>query len=171
MDVLEESGLPLVNTPDSYFLPLPDCFSHWICKTRQCKKGHENDDNEDDDDGCFVFFHIFCILYKLAFRNAIAGSANGPAASGVPLWRDRTLMYNVYILRSLKDGGYYVGQTATLEKRLRLHNTGKVRSTRYRLPFVLVRKEFFSTRGEARKRENYFKKLKGGNEFRKIIGS
>jgi len=78
-------------------------------------------------------------------------------------------MYFVYILKSLKDEGYYIGQTDNLEKRLEKHNKGQVRSTKNRIPFVLAKREIFSTRGEARKRENYLKKLKGGNEFRKII--
>ena len=78
-------------------------------------------------------------------------------------------MYFVYILKSLKDEGYYIGQTGDLDKRLNMHNKGQVRSTRNRIPFILIKSEIFSTRSEVRKRENYLKKLKGGNEFRKII--
>ncbi len=78
-------------------------------------------------------------------------------------------MYFVYILRSLKDHGYYIGQTDDLDDRIKKHNKGQVKSTKLRIPFILIRKEGFDTRGEARKRENYLKKLKGGNEFRKII--
>ena len=80
-------------------------------------------------------------------------------------------MYFVYILKSLKDSGYYIGQTENLDDRIKKHNNGQVKSTRSRIPFILIRKESFSTRSEARKRENYLKKLKGGNEFRKIIAS
>ncbi len=78
-------------------------------------------------------------------------------------------MYFVYILKSLKDKGYYIGQTEDLELRLEKHNKGQVHSTRSRRPLMLVKKETFDTRGEARKRENYLKKLKGDNEFKKII--
>lgn len=79
-------------------------------------------------------------------------------------------MYLVYILQSLKDNRYYIGQTKNLDKRARDHNEGRVRSTRNRAPLVLIRKEFFDTRNKARIRENYLKKLKGGgNEFKKII--
>ena len=80
-------------------------------------------------------------------------------------------MYFVYILKSLKDGGFYIGQTEDLDDRIKKHNNGQVKSTKSRIPFILVRKESFKTRSEARKRENYLKKLKGGNEFRKIIAS
>ena len=78
-------------------------------------------------------------------------------------------MYFVYILRSLRDGGYYIGQTENLGLRMEEHNKGRVKSTRNRIPLTLVRKEEFNTRSEARKRENYLKRLKGGNEFKKII--
>lgn len=78
-------------------------------------------------------------------------------------------MYFVYILHSLKDGGYYIGQTECLDGRIEKHNKGQVISTQSRRPFTLVKSEAVATRGEARKRENYLKKLKGGNEFRKII--
>ncbi len=50
-----------------------------------------------------------------------------------------------------------------------MHNRGLVKSTRLRVPFVIVKTESFDTRAEARKRENYLKKLKGGNEFHRII--
>ncbi len=80
-------------------------------------------------------------------------------------------MYFVYILKSLKDSGYYIGQTENLDDRIKKHNNGLVKSTKSRVPFVLIKKESFNTRGEARKRENYLKKLKGGNEFKRIIES
>ncbi len=78
-------------------------------------------------------------------------------------------MYFVYILKSLKDFKYYIGQANNLDSRIKKHNAGQVISTRNRRPFILIKNEIFLTRGEARKRENYLKKLKGGNEFRKII--
>jgi len=80
-------------------------------------------------------------------------------------------MYFVYILKSLNDNGYYIGQTQNVDDRIKKHNQGKVRSTKPRAPFVLIKKETFNTRAEAMHRESYLKKLKGGNEFRKIIES
>ncbi len=59
-------------------------------------------------------------------------------------------MFYVYVLRSLKDKKYYVGQTNNVTKRLLLHNTGKVKSTMYRRPFELVGFKEFETRDEAR---------------------
>lgn len=79
-------------------------------------------------------------------------------------------MYFVYILRSIKDLKYYIGQTDNLDERIKKHNKGQVKSTKARRPLALIKKEIYTTRSEARKRENYLKKLKGGNEFKKIIG-
>jgi len=47
-------------------------------------------------------------------------------------------MEYVYVLKSLKDGKFYVGHTDNLERRLSEHNKGKVTSTKYRCPFELV---------------------------------
>ena len=80
-------------------------------------------------------------------------------------------MYYVYILKSQKDNGYYIGQTNNLQERLRCHNQGQIKSTRNRRPLKIIYSEVYKTRSEAIKREIYLKKLKGGNEFKKIIKS
>jgi len=67
-------------------------------------------------------------------------------------------MYTLYILKSLKDFGYYIGITDNLEKRLQEHNSGKTKSTKSRIPFVLKYKEGYQTKTEARKREIELKK-------------
>ena len=75
----------------------------------------------------------------------------------------------VYILRSLKDGKYYIGSTSNLAARIAYHNAGKHRSTRYRIPFILVYSEEFPDIGEAEKRERQIKSYKGGVAFQKLI--
>jgi putative endonuclease len=77
-------------------------------------------------------------------------------------------MYYVYILKSLKDGKYYIGSTSNLENRLSFHNAGRQRSTRYRTPFILVYTEAFSDKHTAEKREKQIKSYKGGDAFRKL---
>jgi len=62
-------------------------------------------------------------------------------------------MYFLYILRSLKDLGYYIGITDNIEKRLREHNAGKTKSNKNRIPFILIYKETYNSKSEARKRE------------------
>ena len=56
--------------------------------------------------------------------------------------------YYVYILQSQKDKKYYIGETADVLSRLLFHNAGKQRSTRYRIPVVIVLIEEFETREE-----------------------
>ncbi len=78
-------------------------------------------------------------------------------------------MYYVYILQSKKDGKYYIGYTSDLEARIDYHNAGKQRSTKHRIPFVLVYSEEYKTKFEALKREREIKGYKGGNSFRKLL--
>jgi len=66
-------------------------------------------------------------------------------------------MYKVYLLKSGKDGHYYIGQTNNIERRLIEHNSGKSRSTRNRRPFILIGYESYSTRNESRYREYQIK--------------
>jgi tRNA/rRNA methyltransferase len=55
----------------------------------------------------------------------------------------------MYILKCF-DGFYYVGQTDDLEKRIAMHNEGKVSYfTQRRLPVELVFMQDFGTRDEA----------------------
>ena len=70
-------------------------------------------------------------------------------------------MFYAYILKSLKDGGFYYGSTDDLEERLKIHNSGKVRYTKGHKPYVLHYNESFNTRKEAMAREKYFKSIDG----------
>jgi predicted GIY-YIG superfamily endonuclease len=47
-------------------------------------------------------------------------------------------MYYVYVLKSLVDGGLYIGCTVDLKNRIRSHANGSVESTRKRLPLELI---------------------------------
>ena len=75
----------------------------------------------------------------------------------------------VYILQSEKDKKYYIGETSDAAARLLFHNTGKQRSTRNRIPFIIILVEQFETRHEALKREKQIKSWKGGNAFKALI--
>ena len=63
----------------------------------------------------------------------------------------------IYVIRSEKDGRDYVGMTIDLARRLKEHNSGKTRSTRFYVPWNLVHYEVFDNREEARNREKYLK--------------
>ena len=75
----------------------------------------------------------------------------------------------VYVLKSLKDQKYYIGETADIQARLEFHNKGLQRSTKNRTPFELVYIEEFETRSEALKREKQLKSWKGGLPFKELI--
>ena len=68
-----------------------------------------------------------------------------------------------YILKSLKTNRHYYGSTEDLTKRLSNHNGGKVRSTKAFRPWVIHYYETFSTKGEAARRELFFKSIDGYN--------
>jgi len=74
-------------------------------------------------------------------------------------------MEYVYILKSLKDGKQYVGLTGDFHKRLFLHNTGRITSTKSRRPFVLIHIEEFLDRPQAAKREKFLKSGEGRKEL------
>jgi putative endonuclease len=75
----------------------------------------------------------------------------------------------LYILKSLKDHRYYIGETHDVAARLVFHNEGKQRSTKGRVPLVLILSEAYETRKEALAREKQIKSWKGGNSFKKLI--
>lgn len=63
----------------------------------------------------------------------------------------------------------YVGQTNDVDARLRLHNAGKVRSTRSNGPWVLLHAEAYQTRAEAMAREQWFKSRQGRQKVKQLI--
>jgi putative endonuclease len=72
-------------------------------------------------------------------------------------------MYYSYILKSLKDGRYYYGSTEDVEKRLIKHNSGQVRATKGRRPFIIHFVEEHDSRSSAYKRELFYKSIDGYN--------
>ncbi|MBN8696688.1 MAG: GIY-YIG nuclease family protein [Bacteroidetes bacterium] len=76
-------------------------------------------------------------------------------------------MYKAYILKSVKDGGYYYGSCKDIQKRLLKHNKGDVRSTKGRRPLLLHYEEDYSSRSEAFRREHFFKSIDGYNWLKK----
>jgi putative endonuclease len=66
-------------------------------------------------------------------------------------------MYFTYVLHSLKDKNFYIGFTDNLTERIKEHKIGKVKSTKYRLPVVLIYYECCVNKFDAIKRERYLK--------------
>jgi putative endonuclease len=77
--------------------------------------------------------------------------------------------YYVYILRSLKDGKFYIGSTSDIKARLSFHNAGLQRSTKSRIPFELIYSEDYNSKTDALKREKQIKSYKGGEALKKLI--
>ena len=65
--------------------------------------------------------------------------------------------YYVYILQSTIDLKFYTGYTKDLNNRLQLHNAGKVKSTKNRIPLKLVYWEGCLNQQDATRREKYLK--------------
>lgn len=80
-------------------------------------------------------------------------------------------MHFVYVLRSISYKRYYIGSTKDLENRLNYHNSGRVKSTKAHKPWNIIYTESFNTKSEAIKREKQIKSYKGGNAFKRLIGS
>ncbi len=78
-------------------------------------------------------------------------------------------MYYTYVLQSKKDGQFYTGCTKDLRTRLKLHNSGKVYSTKNRKPLQLVHYEAFLDKTDAFAREQWLKTGWGRNQLAKML--
>ena len=78
-------------------------------------------------------------------------------------------MHFVYILKSLKDGGFYIGCSTSVERRLEEHNVGKTPSLKNRRPLEIVYTEQYDNAEAAYKREKQIKSYRGGEAFKKLI--
>ncbi len=66
-------------------------------------------------------------------------------------------MRSVYILKSRQFDWYYVGMSTNPTNRLKVHNSGKVRSSKARRPYEIILSEEFDDLKSARLREKYYK--------------
>lgn len=65
--------------------------------------------------------------------------------------------FYVYVLLSEKDKELYTGYSSDLNKRLREHANGEVKSTKNRLPVMLIYWEGCLNQHDATRREKYLK--------------
>jgi putative endonuclease len=79
---------------------------------------------------------------------------------GVPLAKTagETLgnMFYAYILKSELTSTFYHGRTHDLKGRLKIHNAGKVRSTKGKRPWKIHYFEAYNSKGVRLLEENYF---------------
>jgi putative endonuclease len=74
---------------------------------------------------------------------------------------DNLHMHYCYILKSKKDGSYYIGSTQDLKKRLEKHNHKEVTYSSSKAPFELVWYGAFKTKELALSFEKYLKSSSG----------
>jgi putative endonuclease len=74
-------------------------------------------------------------------------------------------MHYVYVLRSVSDGGFYIGYSANLRKGFQQHAQSDSLATSYRRPWKLIYYEAYVDKADALGREKYLKS--GGRRFLK----
>ena len=79
-------------------------------------------------------------------------------------------MCTVYILYSNVSSRYYVGQTSDINQRLERHNQGRVKSTKYGIPWEVVLQLDVSKRSEAMILEKQIKKRGARRYIEKHFG-
>jgi putative endonuclease len=72
-------------------------------------------------------------------------------------------MWFVYLLKSKKDGSYYIGHTEDIKRRIVEHNQGKTKSIKHKIPYKLIYCEIYCNKTVAIKRELELK----NNSFKK----
>ena len=77
----------------------------------------------------------------------------------------------VYILKSKKNGSFYVGSTQNVEERIVSHNKGANLSTKAKIPWILVRCEEYHNISLALKRERFLKSGVGRRVLRNLCTS
>jgi putative endonuclease len=66
-------------------------------------------------------------------------------------------MHYVYVLRSARDDGLYIGYSANLRRRFIQHCDGTTRATPHRRPWTLISYEAYINPADALGRERYLK--------------
>ena len=92
--------------------------------------------------------------------------------SGVraPLPPPNLEMFFLYILWSESSKKFYVGHSADLDGRLLRHNSGRSKSTKGGLPWILVHSEEFETKQLAVTRELEIKGWKSAVRIHELVG-
>ena len=96
-----------------------------------------------------------------------------PPKAGAPrfLAQAKSDMYQVYVLRSLKNGKRYVGMTSQdLVEKLKEHNYGATQWTKRNKPFELAYSLKFEDKSEALKKEKFFKTGGGRRVLDRLVG-
>lgn len=63
----------------------------------------------------------------------------------------------VYVLKSQKTQSWYIGSTKNLRKKILHHNSGKNKSTKHSIQWILIYHEASRNKADTRAREKYLK--------------
>jgi putative endonuclease len=80
------------------------------------------------------------------------------------------IMYYFYTLQSQINDKLYKGTTNDLKKRVKEHNSGKVKSTKPYRPWKLIYYEAHRNKTLARKTEIFYKTGQGRRQLKKKLG-
>ena len=79
-------------------------------------------------------------------------------------------MHFVYILYSQTYDSFYIGYTKQPDVRLEHHNQGLTKSTKAKMPWVMIYKEEFDNQIDALKRERFLKNQRNKIFYKKLTG-
>ena len=75
----------------------------------------------------------------------------------------------VYAMISTKSHIIYVGMSEQVEQRVKVHNNGKVKSTKGHTPWECFFQEYIGDRVRAREVEKYYKSGVGKRKLKKML--
>jgi putative endonuclease len=78
-------------------------------------------------------------------------------------------MYHVYILLNERKSRTYTGVAEDVNKRLTLHNTGRVKSSSPYRPYRIIRAKSFEALSEVRQKEKFYKSTTGRRRLREML--
>jgi len=80
-------------------------------------------------------------------------------------------MHYVYILLNEAKTRTYTGVADDVNKRLTLHNAGRVKTSRPYRPYNIIHTESFETLKEARQKEKFYKSTTGRRRLKEMFFS
>jgi putative endonuclease len=110
-------------------------------------------------------------MHTAIFRFAKNGEIS-PKAFG--FWRIRHTgvdMHYIYILLNQAKTRTYTGVADDIDKRLALHNAGRVKASRPYRPYNVIHTEEFETLKEARQKEKFYKSTTGRRRIKEMFFS
>jgi len=79
------------------------------------------------------------------------------------------MTFFTYILYSTSADKYYIGSTGDMDDRLKRHNQGRSKATKFGVPWTLVYQKAFGSRSGAVQHEKYIKTMKSRKYIEKLI--